>query len=119
MKRTMNLTRGLALVAASAVALAACSSGSGGSGTAGGGSTGTAAAAATAEALNRAELIAPAAPGSGWDQTSRAVQASLKADNLAKSIEVKNVPGASGTVALAQVASQKGKKDLLVASGLA
>ncbi|MEO7235177.1 MAG: tripartite tricarboxylate transporter substrate-binding protein [Lapillicoccus sp.] len=115
----MNLTRGLALVAASAVALAACSSGSGASGTAGGASTGTAAAAATAEALNRVELIAPAAPGSGWDQTSRAVQASLKADSLAKSIEVKNVPGASGTVALAQVASQKGKKDLLVASGLA
>ena len=79
----------------------------------------TGAASASAEPLNRVELIAPAAPGSGWDQTSRAVQASLKADNLAKSIEVKNVPGASGTVALAQVASQKGKKDLLVASGLA
>ena len=84
---------------------------SGGGATAGG--------AASAEPLNRVELIAPAAPGSGWDQTSRAVQASLKTDNLAKSIEVKNVPGASGTVALAQVAPQKGKKDLLVASGLA
>ena len=79
----------------------------------------TAGGAASAEPLNRVELIAPAAPGSGWDQTSRAVQASLKTDNLAKSIEVRNVPGASGTVALAQVAPQKGKKDLLVASGLA
>jgi putative tricarboxylic transport membrane protein len=116
-KRTRNISRALALAAASAVALAACGSGGGGGASGGGGATG--AASASVEALNRVELIAPAAPGSGWDQTSRAVQASLKADNLAKSIEVKNVPGASGTVALAQVASQKGKKDLLVASGLA
>jgi putative tricarboxylic transport membrane protein len=117
-KTFASMTRGLALVAAGAVALAACGSGGTGSaGSAGGGAT--AGGAASAEPLNRVELIAPAAPGSGWDQTSRAVQASLKTDNLAKSIEVRNVPGASGTVALAQVAPQKGKKDLLVASGLA
>lgn len=118
MKTFASMTRGLALVAAGAVALAACGlGGTGSAGSAGGGAT--AGAAASAEPLNRVELIAPAAPGSGWDQTSRAVQASLKTDNLAKSIEVRNVPGASGTVALAQVAPQKGKKDLLVASGLA
>ena len=117
MKSFGSVTRGLALVAAGAVALAACGSGGGGSSGAGGGST--AAASTSVDALNRVELIAPAAPGSGWDQTSRAVQASMKAENLAKSIEVKNVPGASGTVALAQVAPQKGKKDLLIASGLA
>ncbi len=61
----------------------------------------------------------PAAPGSGWDQTARAVQEALKADDLARSADVKNVPGASGTVALAQVAPQKGKDGLLIASGLA
>jgi len=71
------------------------------------------------KALNRVEIIAPAAPGSGWDQTARAVQAALTADDLARSVDVKNVPGASGTVALAQVAPQKGKSDLLIASGLA
>jgi putative tricarboxylic transport membrane protein len=71
------------------------------------------------KALSRVEIIAPAAPGSGWDQTARAVQEALQADGLARSAEVKNVPGASGTVALAQVAPQKGKADLLVASGLA
>jgi putative tricarboxylic transport membrane protein len=69
--------------------------------------------------LSRIEIIAPAAPGSGWDQTARAVQEAMKADDLARSVEVKNVPGASGTVALAQVAPQKGKSDLLIASGLA
>jgi putative tricarboxylic transport membrane protein len=116
-KTFASMTR-LAVLAAGAIALAACGSGgTGSSGSAGGGAT--AGGGASVAALNRVELIAPAAPGSGWDQTSRAVQASLKTENLAKSIEVRNVPGASGTVALAQVAPQKGKKDLLIASGLA
>lgn len=69
--------------------------------------------------FGRLEIIAPAAPGSGWDQTARAVQAAFEADSLARSVEVTNVEGASGTVALAQVAPQKGKEDLLIASGLA
>ena len=110
--------RGLVAAAAATLALTACSSGSG-SGGSGGAATGGASASAKVEALSRVELIAPAAPGSGWDQTSRAVQASLKTENLARSIEVRNVPGASGTVALGQVAAQQGKKDLLVSSGLA
>ncbi|MBS1675270.1 MAG: tripartite tricarboxylate transporter substrate binding protein [Actinobacteria bacterium] len=69
--------------------------------------------------LTRVELIAPAAPGSGWDQTARATQGALQTDKLAKTVTVNNVPGASGTVALAQVAPKKGQKDLLIMSGLA
>lgn len=69
--------------------------------------------------FTRLEMIAPAAPGSGWDQTARAVQGSLQADGLATSVEVSNVPGASGTVALAQLAPRAGAEDLLMASGLA
>lgn len=69
--------------------------------------------------LGRIDIIAPAAPGSGWDQTARAVQDSLQKESLVSSAQVNNVPGASGTVALAQVAPQQGKKDLLLASGLA
>lgn len=103
--------------AASALALAAC--GSEGSGSAESEATGKNGAAAEFKPLNRLEIIAPAAPGSGWDQTSRAVADALKTAEIARSAEVKNVPGASGTVALAQVAPQKGKKDLLIASGLA
>ncbi|MFG3690647.1 Bug family tripartite tricarboxylate transporter substrate binding protein [Micromonospora sp. NPDC047740] len=72
-----------------------------------------------AKQLARLNIIAPAAPGSGWDQTARAVQDSLQKADLARQVEVTNVPGASGTVALAQVAPQKGKKDLLIMSGLA
>ena len=48
------------------------------------------------------EIIAPASPGSGFDQTSRAVQAALLKNGLAKGIQVVNVPGAGGTIGLAQ-----------------
>lgn len=72
-----------------------------------------------ASSLGRIDIIAPAAPGSGWDQTARAVQDALQKESLVSSAQVTNVPGASGTVALAQVAPQTGKKDTLVASGLA
>ncbi|MEO3977710.1 tripartite tricarboxylate transporter substrate binding protein [Streptomyces sp. CAU 1734] len=108
----MKITRIAVAAAVSVLALSACGTG--------GTSTGDKPAAGKkAEAINRLEIIAPAAPGSGWDQASRAVQDSLRSAKLAKSPEVKNVPGASGTVALAQVAPQKGKKDLWIASGLA
>jgi putative tricarboxylic transport membrane protein len=107
----MRTPRLVTAAIAAALALAACGSntdsGSGGQGE------------AAFKPLARVEIIAPAAPGSGWDQTARAVQEALKTDDLAKSVDVKNVPGASGTVALAQVAPQKGKSDLLIASGLA
>jgi putative tricarboxylic transport membrane protein len=107
----MRTPRLITAAIAAALTLAACGgtteSGSGGQ------------TAAEFKPLSRIEIIAPAAPGSGWDQTARAVQEAMKADDLARSVDVKNVPGASGTVALAQVAPQKGKNDLLIASGLA
>lgn len=103
--------------AALALALTGCSS----AGSPGGSGSDSAATGDAAEftPLKRLELIAPAAPGSGWDQTARAVQGSMQADKLASSVEVTNVPGASGTVALAQVAPKQGTKDLLITSGLA
>lgn len=106
----MRIPRVVTAVVAAALTLAACSNTDSGSSDQGGGNF---------KALSRVEIIAPAAPGSGWDQTARAVQEAMKADQLARSVDVKNVPGASGTVALAQVARQKGKGDLLIASGLA
>ncbi|MGV0740818.1 Bug family tripartite tricarboxylate transporter substrate binding protein [Mycolicibacterium sp. XJ870] len=107
----MRTPRLAATAVAAVLALAACS------GNTDSGSDG--AAAGDFQPLARVEIIAPAAPGSGWDQTARAVQESLRGADLARSVEVKNVPGASGTVALAQVAPQRGKRDLLIASGLA
>lgn len=99
-----------AAVAVAALALTGCAGNAAGSGTG---------ASKAASSLGRIEIIAPAAPGSGWDQTARAVQDALQKESLVSSAQVNNVPGASGTVALAQVAPQQGKKDTLVASGLA
>ena len=50
----------------------------------------------------RLEIIAPASPGGGWDQTARAMQAALQEDGLASGIQVQNIPGAGGTIGLAQ-----------------
>ncbi|MFE7133012.1 Bug family tripartite tricarboxylate transporter substrate binding protein [Streptomyces sp. NPDC057638] len=107
----MKITRVAAAAVAAVFALTACNSNTS--------SDGSAKAGGKPQPLNRIEIIAPAAPGSGWDQASRAVQDVLRSGGFAKAPEVKNVPGASGTVALAQVAPQKGKKDLWIASGLA
>ena len=37
------------------------------------------------------KLMAPAAPGGGWDQTARAMQQALVAAKIARSVQVTNV----------------------------
>ncbi|WP_088342613.1 MULTISPECIES: tripartite tricarboxylate transporter substrate-binding protein [Rhodomicrobium] len=74
-----------------------------------------------ARALAQAELkiVAPAAPGGGWDQTARAMQNALVASGAAKSAQVINIPGAGGTVGLAQfINSAKGDGNQLMVNGL-
>ena len=39
------------------------------------------------------KLMAPAAPGGGWDQTARSMQQALVAAKIARSVQVTNVPG--------------------------
>ncbi len=65
-------------------------------------------------------ILAPAAPGGGWDSTAREIQAALKTGNITThSIEVYNVPGAGGTVGLAQFVEQKkGDPESLMVMGL-
>jgi len=48
------------------------------------------------------KIIAPAAPGGGWDQTARSIQQALVAEKIVKSAQVINIAGAGGTVGLAQ-----------------
>jgi len=50
-------------------------------------------------------IIAPAGPGGGWDQTARAMQEVMQSEGISGSVQVQNVPGAGGTVGLAQFAS--------------
>jgi putative tricarboxylic transport membrane protein len=63
------------------------------------------------------EIIAPANPGSGFDQTSRAVQATLAEAGLASGIQVLNVPGAGGTIGLAQLVSGQKRGPVLLTIG--
>ncbi|MPZ57398.1 MAG: tripartite tricarboxylate transporter substrate binding protein [Rhizobiales bacterium] len=78
-------------------------------------------AAVVTPALAQLELrvMAPAAPGGGWDQTARSMQQALVASGAAKSVQVVNVPGAGGSIGLAQlVNSGKGDGRLLMVNGL-
>ena len=69
--------------------------------------------------IRRLEIIAPASPGGGWDQTARAIQAALQEAGLASGIQVQNIPGAGGTIGLAQfVSSKQGRGNSLMVSGL-
>jgi putative tricarboxylic transport membrane protein len=78
-------------------------------------------AALPAEAFAQAQslkIMAPAAPGGGWDQTARSVGQALTEAGLAKSVQVTNVPGAGGTIGIAQfVNSAKGDPTQLMTSG--
>jgi putative tricarboxylic transport membrane protein len=50
-------------------------------------------------------IMAPAAPGGGWDATARTMQEVMQAEGISGNVQVQNVPGAGGTVGLAQFAS--------------
>src|SRR5262245_9124746 len=64
------------------------------------------------------KIIAPAAPGGGWDQTARSMQQALVAEKLVKSAQVLNIAGAGGTVGLAQfVTGAKGDGNQLMVNG--
>ncbi len=52
------------------------------------------------------KIMAPAAPGGGWDQTARSMQSALQDDKISENVQVTNVPGAGGTIGLAQFVSE-------------
>jgi putative tricarboxylic transport membrane protein len=52
-------------------------------------------------------IMAPAAPGGGWDQTARTMQTALQTEKISGKVQVMNVPGAGGTIGIAQFASQQ------------
>lgn len=63
-------------------------------------------------------IIAPAAPGGGWDQTARSMQTSLQQEGIAGNVQVQNVPGAGGSIGLAQFVNQaKGNPNALIVGG--
>jgi putative tricarboxylic transport membrane protein len=63
-------------------------------------------------------IMAPAAPGGGWDQTARSMQQALTEAGLASNVQVTNVPGAGGTIGIAQfVNNSKGDPKNLIVGG--
>lgn len=65
------------------------------------------------------EIVAPASPGGGWDQTARAIQTAMQEADLASGVKVENISGAGGTIGLAQfVTSKKGKGNTILVGGL-
>lgn len=71
-----------------------------------GGAPATAAAQQDAPAgvpLPNLSIIAPAAPGGGWDQLAREMQREIERQRLALAVQVENIPGAAGTIGLAQL----------------
>lgn len=71
------------------------------------------------EARRDLTIVAPAAPGGGWDQTARVMQQVLRELRVARSVQVLNVPGAAGTIGLSRfVGSERGRDDALLVTGL-
>jgi putative tricarboxylic transport membrane protein len=97
------------LGAAALLATAACASGTASAGSGDGGGA--------AKPINRLEIMAPADPGGGWDQTARAMGSAIEADDLARSVQVSNVGGAGGTVGLAELKNER-SEDFLMVMGL-
>lgn len=63
-------------------------------------------------------IMAPAGPGGGWDQTARSMQEALTAEGISGNVQVTNVPGAGGTIGLAQfVQEAAGNPGKLIVGG--
>lgn len=75
-------------------------------------------ASATASFAEDYMIMAPAAPGGGWDSTARTLQEVMVAEGISGNVQVQNVPGAGGTVGLAQFASStNGDASQLIVGG--
>ena len=74
---------------------------------------------AGAQAPLELKITAPAGAGGGWDGAARSLQQVMTATGAAKSVQVVNVPGAGGTVGLAQfVNTAKGDGNQLMVMGI-
>jgi putative tricarboxylic transport membrane protein len=98
--------RGITLVAvATTLLLSSCSApadSGGGGGDEGGGE------------ITEVQIIVPAEPGGGWDQTGRALAQVLTSESLVESAPVTNIGGAGGTVGLASLANERDPHTLMV-----
>lgn len=62
-------------------------------------------------------LIAPAAAGGGWDTVAREMQQAMKANGLVNNVQVVNMPGAGGTIALSNLSMLEGQANNIMVGG--
>lgn len=62
-------------------------------------------------------LIAPASPGGGWDTFQREQQQAMRVNKLVNNVQVVNIPGAAGTIALGKLSTMNGQANKLMVSG--
>jgi putative tricarboxylic transport membrane protein len=80
--------------------------------------SGAATASAATYPTKAIDIMAPAATGGGFDTTARLVQRALTEEKLVSTnVTVSNVPGAGGTVGMAQLLKNKGDSHALIVVG--
>lgn len=68
--------------------------------------------------LHRLRMMVPNSPGGGYDLTARTAVKIMEDDDLTGRVEVFNVIGAGGTVAMARLMNERGNDDLMMTMGL-
>ena len=68
--------------------------------------------------FHRLRMMVPNSPGGGYDLTARTAVKILQENDITGRIEVFNVIGAGGTVAMARLMNEKGNDDLMMTMGL-
>lgn len=68
--------------------------------------------------FHRLRMMVPNSPGGGYDLTARTAVKILEDDDITGRIEVFNVIGAGGTVAMNRLMNEKGNNDLMMMMGL-
>jgi len=68
--------------------------------------------------LHRLRMMVPNSPGGGYDLTARTAVKIMEDTDITGRIEVFNVIGAGGTVAMARLMNERGNNDLMMMMGL-
>jgi putative tricarboxylic transport membrane protein len=71
-----------------------------------------------ASGLHRLRMMVPNSPGGGYDLTARTAVKIMEDNDITGRVEVFNVIGAGGTVAMARLMNEKGNGDLMMMMGL-
>ncbi|HKV21297.1 MAG TPA: tripartite tricarboxylate transporter substrate binding protein, partial [Mycobacterium sp.] len=68
--------------------------------------------------FHRLRMMVPNSPGGGYDLTARTAVKIMEDNDITGRVEVFNVIGAGGTVAMARLMNEKGNDDLMMTMGL-